>query len=351
MDFITLAATPQLVLERVNAALAAFATNAVMRSTKTKKSEVPTTLFQVLPPTFCTLLIYAQMLYHVTLFVLTRAVHSIGNVDFAGSDSLLKSAEYAEFPSLQMYPAVAGAVVPIFNVAGVDDLVLTPLLLSQIFRQCKSGLVCAAGSVSHWNDPRIIQLNPQHNSSLNAAGRIKVIVRQDKSGTTEIWKNSLSAFEPAFAKQIGKGESNTWLNASVTMANLNEGVAATVLAVQNTIGYSVLAEARVLRLKMAGLKKESGNVVWASTQTISFAVMEKGADFGNNGDTPSRLTADIHNAKGTNSSCSAHVFRTNVVQLTNHSLILCPSLSMACCHTKHREPCVAYCRLHVLHIA
>jgi hypothetical protein len=316
MSFITFTATPQLVLERENAALAAFVTNAVMRSTKTKKSEVPTTLFQVLPSTFCTLLIHAKDTLPL-YFVRSNAcgVHPIGNVDFAGSDSLLKSAEYAEFPSLQMYPAVAGAVVPIFNVVGVDDLVLTPLLLSQIFRQCKSGLVCADGSVSHWNDPRIIQLNPQHEAALDAAGPIKVIVRQDKSGTTEIWKNSLSAFEPAFAKQIGKGESNTWLNASVTMANLNEGVAATVLAVQNTIGYSVLAEARVLRLKMVGLKKESGNIVWASTQTISFAVMEKGADFGNNGDTPSRLTADIHNAKGTNSSCSVctYAFRTNVV--------------------------------------
>jgi hypothetical protein len=240
-----------------------------------------------------------------TLFILTRAVHPIGNVDFVGSDSLLKSSEYAEFPSLQMYPAVAGAVVPIFNIEGVDDLVLTPLLLSQIFRQCKSGLVCADGSVSLWNDFRIIQLNPQHEDALTAAGQIKVIVRSDKSGTTEIWKNSLSAFEPAFAKQIGRGESNTWLNASVSFSNLNEGVAATVLAVKNTIGYSVLAEARVLRLKIAGLKKDSGNVVIASTQTISFAVMEKGADFGNNGDSPSRLTADIHNAKGTKSSCFA----------------------------------------------
>jgi phosphate transport system substrate-binding protein len=249
-------------------------------------------------------------------------VHPIGNVDFAGTDALLKSADYAEFPSLQLYPAVAGAVVPIFNVVGVDDLVLTPLLLSQIFRQCKSGLVCAAGSVSQWNDPRIIQLNPQHVDALNAAGQIKVIVRQDKSGTTEIWKNSLSAFEPAFAKQIGKGESNTWLNASVTLANLNEGVAATVLARVNTIGYSVLAEAQVLKLKTVGLKKESGNVVYASTQTISFAVMEKGADFGNNGDSPSRLTADIHNAKGTK-AVALHVSSALMLYNSQIAVLFC----------------------------
>ncbi len=196
-------------------------------------------------------------------------------MDFVGSDSLLKDAEYKEFPSLQMYPAVAGAVVPIFNVEGVEDLILTPLLLSQMFRQCAPGFACADGSVSNWNDPRIVELNPQHKDALDAAGAMKVVVRQDKSGTTEIWKKSLAAFEPAFANQIGTSESSVWFNASVTRANLNEGVAATVLAVKNTIGYSVLAEAQALQLKMAGLKKEGGNVVYvvrASVETISFAV-------------------------------------------------------------------------------
>ncbi len=171
-----------------------------------------------------------------------------------------------------MYPAVAGAVVPIFNVEGVDDLVLTPLLLSQIFRQCVPGFVCADGSVSNWNDPRIVKLNPQHKDALDAAGEMKVVVRQDMSGTTEIWKKSLAAFESAFGNQIGTSKSSVWFNASVTRANLNAGVAATVLAVKNTIGYSVLAEAQALQLKMAGLKKEGGSVVWASAETVSFAV-------------------------------------------------------------------------------
>ena len=36
-------------------------------------------------------------------------------------------------------------------------------------------------------------------------------------------------------------------------------------------------------------------------------VMENGADFGNNGDEPSRLTADIHNAKGDKNKTSLHI--------------------------------------------
>src|SRR5215510_14291413 len=40
-----------------------------------------------------------------------------GTVDFAGSDSLLKPEEYDAGKDLQMYPIVASAVVPIYNIA------------------------------------------------------------------------------------------------------------------------------------------------------------------------------------------------------------------------------------------
>ncbi len=40
-----------------------------------------------------------------------------GTVDFAGSDSLLKQEEYDAGKDLQMYPMVASAVVPIYNIA------------------------------------------------------------------------------------------------------------------------------------------------------------------------------------------------------------------------------------------
>lgn len=41
-------------------------------------------------------------------------------IDFAGSDSVLKDEEYAKGVDLQMYPMLAGAVVPIFNLEGYD---------------------------------------------------------------------------------------------------------------------------------------------------------------------------------------------------------------------------------------
>ena len=41
-------------------------------------------------------------------------------VDWAGSDSLLKDDEYSEYPDLQMYPTVAGAVVPVYNLPELE---------------------------------------------------------------------------------------------------------------------------------------------------------------------------------------------------------------------------------------
>ncbi|KAJ1496211.1 hypothetical protein T484DRAFT_1760089, partial [Baffinella frigidus] len=66
------------------------------------------------------------------------------NVDFAGSDSILKSAQYEAYPDLQMYPAVAGAVVAIYNfpelaVEGLP-LVLRTSTVAKIF----------SGAISVW---------------------------------------------------------------------------------------------------------------------------------------------------------------------------------------------------------
>jgi len=61
-------------------------------------------------------------------------------VDFAGSDSLLSDQNYTDGKDLQMYPMVAGAVVPVYNIAfkpvptpaaGATALVLPKLILDR----------------------------------------------------------------------------------------------------------------------------------------------------------------------------------------------------------------------------
>ena len=51
-----------------------------------------------------------------------------GTVDFAGSDSVLKPDEVTAGKDLQMYPMVAGAVVPVYNVANHNDSTCRELL-------------------------------------------------------------------------------------------------------------------------------------------------------------------------------------------------------------------------------
>jgi phosphate transport system substrate-binding protein len=225
-----------------------------------------------------------------------------GNVDFAGSDAPLVEADYAYMGDAQMYPAVAGAVVPIFNLGavGLYELVLSPLVMSQIFRQCLNASAgpCQPGSISLWNDPAIVALNPGKEAALGAAGAIQLIVREDSSGTTEIFKKSLSSFDPAFLSQVGVSQSGTWSNVRVRKASTNAGVTAVVVSQPSSIGYSVLAEAVALGVSQVSiLKPGASSAVRATPESLAFAVMEKGLDFGNSGEPSTRLVADIHNAK------------------------------------------------------
>lgn len=78
-------------------------------------------------------------------------------------------------------PLVMGAVVPIYNVPGVDKnkpLVFSGPVLADIF----------TGKVNQWNDPAIAKLNP--GVKLPAAD-ITVVHRSDGSGTTYVWADYL----------------------------------------------------------------------------------------------------------------------------------------------------------------
>eukprot|EP00667_Euglena_gracilis_P000942 EG_transcript_942 len=205
------------------------------------------------------------------------------NIDFAGSDALLTDSDYSQFPDLQMYPTMAAAVVPIFNLGPVTNLTLSTGLLAQIF----------AGTVRFWDDARILNLNPQLNGVIPARQPITLVVRSDSSGTTQIFKKALAKFDPSFQAQIGTASSNSWVNVTTTQRSGNQGVVAYVMATAFTLGYSELSVAVTNKLPTVRLQKANGSTVTASTTTTAYAVLELGLSFGNNGDLPARLTADL----------------------------------------------------------
>ena len=134
-------------------------------------------------------------------------------VNFAGSDSILGAADYAAFPDLQMFPSLAGAVVPIYYIPELAQrtLVLSRTTIAAIF----------LGNIRTWNDPLILRDNsdPITKSILSSINEnIKVAVRSDSSGTTEIFSTGLYSFDPpnihqpdySFANVVGKGPTPTW---------------------------------------------------------------------------------------------------------------------------------------------
>ena len=235
-------------------------------------------------------------------------------LDFAGSDSILTNNDYMQYPDLQMYPSVVGAVVPIFNIPNfpkTDNLILTPKILARIFRKCISEQERLNGNcgpnkndIIMWNDTDIIKVNEDNGTSeaginaLKAAGEIKIVVRDDGSGTTEIFRDALSAFDDDFKNQVGTGSNSIWNFVDVIKAPGNEGVSSYVLQNPGSIGYSVLGEAMQLKLSYAALTTESGLFIVASPEAVTYTALELGMQFGNNGDIPSRLTAKLINSKG-----------------------------------------------------
>ena len=189
-------------------------------------------------------------------------------VDFAGSDSLVTDDEYTAGGDLQMYPMLAGAVVPIYNIDGVtaDDpvLVLDGPTLVGIYN----------GTITTWNDPAIAALNPDLAAKLPSAS-ITAAHRSDGSGTTEIFTRALSAFDDGWKNDVGFGSSVEW---PVDKAGTgiggkgNAGVAATVQNTPNSIGYVELNYAIANNIRFANMINAAGKTVTANGDSVQSAM-------------------------------------------------------------------------------
>ena len=180
-----------------------------------------------------------------------------GTVDFGATDGPMSDEQLgqAKVPILHL-PTVLGAVVPTFNVAGVDSLKFTPEALAGIF----------LGTITHWNDPAITKENP--GASLPAAP-IVPIHRSDGSGTSYVFTDYLSKVSPAWAKSVGRGTAVNW---PVGLGGKgNEGVAGLVKQTPNAIGYVELIYAVQNKLPSGPMRNSSGAFVAASLESVTAA--------------------------------------------------------------------------------
>jgi len=206
-----------------------------------------------------------------------------GTVDFGAtdgpmSDEQLKAYQDKHGSGILHFPTVLGAVVPTYNIPGVDtSLNFTPEALAGIF----------LGKVTKWNDPIIA--GPNKGVKLPDAD-IVVVHRADGSGTTYCWTDYLSKVSEEWKTKVSKGTSPNW---PVGLGGKgNEGVTGTIKNTPNSIGYVELIYAEANKIPYGSVKNAAGTFVKASLASVSAAAAGAAKDM------PDDFRVSITNAPG-----------------------------------------------------
>jgi len=184
-------------------------------------------------------------------------------VDFGASDDPMK-AEALEESKLLQFPAIIGGTVPVVNIDGIKpgELKLSGAVLADIF----------LGKVKKWNDKAITDLNP---GLTLPATDIIVVHRSDGSGTTFGWTNYLSKVSPDWKEKVGEGKAVKWPTGQGGKGN--DGVAAYVRQLKNSVGYVEYAYAKQNDLSWTQLQNQAGKFVQPSQE--AFAAAAANADW------------------------------------------------------------------------
>jgi phosphate transport system substrate-binding protein len=185
-----------------------------------------------------------------------------GTVDFGASDTPMKDSELAaaKFGPVLHIPLTLGAVVPTYNVKGVQTgLKFDGDTLGKIF----------AGKITKWNDPALVALNP--GTSLPDQP-IAVAHRSDGSGTTAVWTDFLTKESPTWVQALGGpdrsfGKDIAW---PVGIGGKgNEGVSGVINQTDGSIGYVELAYVLAQNLNYGVVKNKAGNFIQPCVATIT----------------------------------------------------------------------------------
>lgn len=206
-----------------------------------------------------------------------------GTVDFGATDGPMNDEQLKTFQDkhgfgILHFPTVMGAVVPTYNISGVDaTLNFTPDALAGIF----------LGKITKWNDPGIAGANK---GVKLPAEDIVVVHRADGSGTTYCWTDYLSKVSDEWKTKVGKGTSVNW---PVGLGGKgNEGVTGTVKNTPNSIGYVELIYAESNKIPYGNVKNAAGTFVKASLAAVSAAAAGVAKDM------PDDFRVSITNAPG-----------------------------------------------------
>jgi phosphate transport system substrate-binding protein len=186
-------------------------------------------------------------------------------VDFGASDNPVKFDDLEKEGWVQ-FPAIIGGVVPVINVDGIapGQLKIDGPTLADIFQ----------GNITNWNDKRLAIMNP---GVKIPSGDITVVHRADGSGTTAIFTDYLAKVSSIWKDGVGSGAAVKWPAASSVGGKGNEGVAANVSRVKNSIGYVEYAYAKKNKMTHMNLKNSAGEFV--APDDLTFAAAAAGTDW------------------------------------------------------------------------
>lgn len=186
-------------------------------------------------------------------------------VDFGASDMPMKPEDLQQL-GMGQFPLVIGGVVPVVNVEGVKpgEIKFTGLLLADIY----------LGKITNWNDPTIAKINP---GLKLPDDKITVVHRSDGSGTTFNWVNYLSKVSDEWKTKVGEGTSVSWPTG--VGGKGNEGVAAYVERIKNSIGYVEYAYVLQNKMTFGAVQNRAGTFVEPNNE--SFQAAAASADWAN----------------------------------------------------------------------
>ena len=184
-------------------------------------------------------------------------------VDFGASDMPLKDEELQQ-KGLVQFPTVIGGIVAVVNIKGINpgQLKLSGPVMADIY----------LGKITKWNDAAITALNP--GLALPDA-TIAPVRRADGSGTTFGFTNYLSKVSPEWKEKVGEGAAVNWPAGAGGKGN--EGVAAYVGRLPNSIGYVEYAYVKQNKMTYVQLQNAAGKFV--SPSDDSFKAAAAGADW------------------------------------------------------------------------
>ncbi|MDD0809084.1 phosphate ABC transporter substrate-binding protein PstS [Curvibacter sp. RS43] len=182
-------------------------------------------------------------------------------VDFGASDAPLTDDDL-KAKGLVQFPTVIGGVVPVINIKGLTpgQMKLTGPVLADIY----------LGKITQWSDAAIKNLNP---GLALPDTPIAVVRRADGSGTSFIFTNYLSKVSPEWKTKVGEGTAVNWPTGAGGKGN--EGVAAFLGRLPDSIGYVEYAYVKQNKLNYVQLQNASG--AYVAPDDLTFKAAAAGA--------------------------------------------------------------------------